>query len=298
METIRKQRIAAALRNYCGRYGSQSKAAKALKMSAPMISQMLTGDWDKIADQQWLAAAAGMGFRGERWEAVETADFRTLVAILDDARENSLAMAITGAAGTGKTFAVRHFAETRGDVFVVSCDSYWTRKDFVEELLAAMGEDPAGLTLAGLTRKAVRRLRTTDRPLVVLDEADKLSDKVLCAFVTLYNALEGICGIVMVATSHLDKKLRGGVRRNKQGYNEIWSRLGRRCVALDGVSAQDVVMVCQANGVDDPRAIDAIVADSEGDLRRVARRVHAARRKAAIRKAEAGAGAGEGGGHV
>ena len=52
METIKKQRIAVALRNYCDRYGSQAKAAKALKMSSPMISQMLTGDWDKIADQQ------------------------------------------------------------------------------------------------------------------------------------------------------------------------------------------------------------------------------------------------------
>lgn len=279
METIKKQRIAVALRNYCDRYGSQAKAAKALKMSSPMISQMLTGDWDKIADQQWHTAAAGIGYKEERWEAVETADFRTLSTILDDAQQNSLVMSIIGAAGSGKSFTCRHYSEMHQSVVVVSCDSYWTRKDLIEELLTVMGEDTAGLTLAGLTRKAVKKLRMTDRPLIILDEADKLSDKVLNAFITLYNQLEGICGIVLIATSHLEKKLLSGVRHNKQGYNEIWSRLGRKCVPLAGVSAQDIVMVCEANGIVDERTIDGIIRDSESDLRRVARRVHAARRK-------------------
>ena len=279
METIKKQRIAVALRKYADRYGSQTKAAKALKMSAGMVSQMLTGDWDKIADAQWHTVAAGIGYKEERWEAVETADFRILSAILADAQRNALVMAVTGAAGSGKSYACRHYAETHPNTVVVSCDGYWTRKDLIEEILTALGEDTAGLTLSGLTRKAVRRLRMTECPLLILDEADKLSDKVLNAFITLYNQLEGICGIILIATSHLEKKLLSGVRHNKQGYNEIWSRLGRKCVALMGVTAQDVVMVCQANGVTVEKEIDAIIADCDSDLRRVARRVHAVRRR-------------------
>lgn len=281
METIKKQRIAVALRNYCDRYGSQAKAAKALKMSSPMISQMLTGDWDKIADQQWHTAAAGIGYKEERWEAVETADFVRLSAILSDAQENALVMSITGVAGSGKSFTCRHYAEMHRNAYVVSCDSYWSRKDLVEELLTVMGEDTAGLTLAQMTRKAVRHLRMSECPLIILDEADKLSDRVLNAFITLYNQLEDICGIILIATSHLEKKLLSGVRHNKQGYNEIWSRLGRKCVPLAGVSAQDIVLVCEANGVSDGKAIDAIIADSDSDLRRVARKVHAWRKKQA-----------------
>lgn len=281
METIKKQRIAVALRNYCDRYGSQAKAAKALKMSSPMISQMLTGDWDKIADQQWHTAAAGIGYKEDRWEAVETADFVRLSAILSDAQENALVMSITGVAGSGKSFTCRHYAEMHRNAYVVSCDSYWSRKDLVEELLTVMGEDTAGLTLAQMTRKAVRHLRMSECPLIILDEADKLSDRVLNAFITLYNQLEDICGIILIATSHLEKKLLSGVRHNKQGYNEIWSRLGRKCVPLAGVSAQDIVLVCEANGVSDGKAIDAIIADSDSDLRRVARKVHAWRKKQA-----------------
>ena len=148
METIKKQRIAVALRSYCDRYGSQSKAAKALKMSTAMISQMLTGDWDKIDDRQWHTAAAGIGYKEEKWEAVETAVFSRLSAILADAQENSLVMSIVGAAGTGKSFTCRHYAETHRDAFVLSCDCYWSRKDLLEELLTVMGEDTAGMTIA------------------------------------------------------------------------------------------------------------------------------------------------------
>ena len=286
METIKKQRIAVALRKYCDRYGSQNKAAKALKMSAPMVSQMLTGDWDKIDDRQWFTVVAGIGFKDEKWEAVETTDFVRLSAILADAQENALTMAITGAAGSGKSFTCRYYAETHTNAYVISCDGDWSRKDFVEELLTVMGEETAGMSMAQMTRKVVRHLRMTETPLIVLDEADKLSDRVLNAFITLYNQLEGICGIILIATNHLEKKLLCGVRYNKQGYNEIWSRLGRKCVPLKGVSAQDIVAVCEANGVSDQRAIDAIITDSDSDLRRVARKVHAWRKSMRL-KAEA-----------
>ena len=278
MEAIKKQKIAAELRLYAQRHGSQSRAAKALRMSAGMVSQMLTGDWDRISDQQWLAAASGMGYRSERWEAVETAAFARLQAVLADAQQNALVMALTGAAGLGKSFGAAHYAATHGRCYTVSCDGHWTRRDLLEELLRAMGEDSAGLTLSGMMRRAVQRLRTEEGPLLVLDEADKLGDRALTSLITLYNQLEGICGMVLMATSHLEKRLQTGVRCNKQGYNELWSRVGRRCVGLGAVSARDIVLVCEANGVADTRAIDAIVADSDGDLRRVARKVHAWRR--------------------
>ena len=284
MENIKKQRIAVALKKYCDRYGSQTKASKALGSSTAMVSLMLSGEWDKISDKQWYGIASGVGYKEEKWEAVETADFVRLSALLDACREDSLVMSIVGRAGSGKSFTCRHYAETHRNIYHLSCDSYWSCKDLLEELLTQMGEESSGLTMASMTRKVVRILRMTECPLIILDEADKLTDKVLNAFITLYNQLEGICGIVLIATSHLEKKLLSGVKFNKQGYNEIWSRLGRKCVPLAGVSAQDIVKVCEANGIHEEKIIDDIIAESDSDLRRVARRVHAARKKAMLRK--------------
>jgi hypothetical protein len=123
--------------------------------------------------------------------------------------------------------------------------------------------------------EAVRWLKMQEAPLLILDEADKLNDKVLYFFISLYNALEGECGLLMVATSHLELRIKRGVKGNKKGYSEIWSRLGRKCVALKGVSAADITAVCEANGVTDPRDIDIVINDSESDLRRVRRKIHA-----------------------
>ena len=83
--------------------------------------------------------------------------------------------------------------------------------------------------------EVVTRLRSQSAPLLILDEADKLSDQVLFFFITIYNQLEDECGIVLQATNHLEKRLRRGIKLNKKGYNEIWSRMGRKCIPLHGV---------------------------------------------------------------
>lgn len=276
MENIKKQQIANALRGYCERYDSQAKAANSMKnVSSATISQMLNGKWELIKDEMWRNVAAQICYKDEKWNAVATRDFTTLMRILSDVQENALVMAVTGEAGSGKTFALRQYTNSNKQVYMLCCNEYWNRKAFLNELLQAMGRDAAGLGVNEMMMEAVRHLKMQESPMLILDEADKLSDKVLYFFISLYNALEGECGLLMVATSHLELRIRKGVKANKKGYNEIWSRIGRKCVTLKGVSAADIIAVCEANGVTDRRDIDLVINDSESDLRRVRRKVHA-----------------------
>ena len=276
MENIKKQQIANALRGYCERYDSQAKAANSMKnVSSATISQMLNGKWELIKDEMWRNVAAQIGYKDEKWNAVATRDFTTLMRILSDVQENAMVMAVTGEAGSGKTFALRQYTNSNKQVYMLCCNEYWNRKAFLNELLQAMGRDAAGLGVNEMMMEAVRHLKMQESPMLILDEADKLSDKVLYFFISLYNALEGECGLLMVATSHLELRIRKGVKANKKGYNEIWSRIGRKCVTLKGVSAADIIAVCEANGVTDRRDIDLVINDSESDLRRVRRKVHA-----------------------
>lgn len=280
METIKKQQIVNALRIYCERYASQNKAANTLKdVSAATISQMLNNNWDLIKDDMWRNVAAQIGYKDEKWTAVETNDYRRIMALLNDVKANSLVMGVTGDAGTGKTFACKQYTASTKHVYMLCCNEYWNRKLFLTELLTALGRDYTGFTVGEMMHEAVRTLKMQESPLLILDEADKLSDQVLYFFITLYNHLEDECGIVLMATNHLEKRIMRGIKLNKKGYNEIWSRLGRKCISLKGVSASDIAAICEANDVQKNADIDSIIADCESDLRRVKRRVHAIARK-------------------
>ena len=241
------------------------------------MSQMLNGNWSQISDEMWRAVAAQTGVKDTNWEAVETTTYKRMTKILSDCQTGALVMGVTGDAGTGKTFAVKRYAESHRQVYVLCCNEFWNRKLFLSELLQMMGRDSSGYTVGEMMAVVVRGLKMQESPLIVLDEADKLSDQVLYFFITLYNNLEDECGIVLCATSHLEKRLRRGMKLNKKGYAEIWSRLGKKCVPLRGVTARDITAICEANGVTDSHDIDDVIEDSEQDLRRVKRKLYALR---------------------
>lgn len=136
------------------------------------------------------------------------------------------------------------------------------------------------MTLPEMMHKAVLLLKSIENPIIILDEADKLADNVLLFFITLYNELENHCGIVLMATHFLEKRIRRGVAMEKKGYREIYSRVGLRFIELESTSFSDIEKVCKANGIDDSTTIRAIAKDSDGDVRRVRRLIFATKRAA------------------
>ena len=282
--------IRVRLGEYCEMKGSQKRAATSLVGVSPAtVTQIVTGKWELINEKMWRSIAAQIGVKQTRWNIVETRNYRALSDIFADAQENALVLAVCGEAGTGKSLTAAHYGAENPNVYVLACSEYWNRKTFLRELLRVMGKNPAGDTVGDMVDDVVMALKRCENPLIILDEADKLSDQVMFFFITFYNKLEDYCGIVLMATDYLEKKVRRGLRLNKKGYKEIYSRIGRRFVAMPGLSATDISDVCRANGVEGLREIDTVKKDCEGDLRRVKRKCHAfnrMRRQAEERKEE------------
>ena len=285
-----KEMIRVRLGEYCEMKGSQKRAATSLVgVSSATVTQIVTGKWELINEKMWRSIAAQIGVKQTRWNIVETRNYRALSDIFSDAQENALVLAVCGEAGTGKSLTAAHYGAENPNVYVLACSDYWNRKTFLRELLRVMGKNPAGDTVGDMVDDVVMALKRRENPLIILDEADKLSDQVMFFFITFYNKLEDYCGIVLMATDYLEKKVRRGLRLNKKGYKEIYSRIGRRFVAMPGLSATDISDVCRANGVEGLREIDTVKKDCEGDLRRVKRKCHAfnrMRRQAEERKEE------------
>jgi len=274
MNENQKQAIATKLAAYVERFDSQNKASKSLKgVSSATISQVLNKKWELIADEMWRNIASQTGYSSNEWVAVEIRDFQLLNRILDSAKNNSSVFAVVGNAGIGKTFTLRNYVDANKRSYLLQCNEYWNRKTFLAELLSAMGRDTSGYTVNEMMVEVVRVLKTQQNPIIIMDEADKLSDQVLYFFITLYNQLEDHCAIVMCATDHLSKRIQRGLKLNKKGYKEIYSRIGRKFVELEGLTPSDITAVCVANGITDKTRIREVLEDSEYDLRRVKRKI-------------------------
>lgn len=276
MQNEQKQQIADQLRAYCEQKGSQNKAANSLNgVSSATISKVLSGQWETIADEMWRTISAQTGAKSEGWQVVSTRAYDVMTFTLDNAQTDALVLAVTGEAGSGKTEAIKNYTAGHANAYHLVCSEYWNRRTFMGKLLKCMGVGVSGTTVSEMMDDIVDTLKRKDAPLIVLDEADKLTDQVLYFFISLYNQLEGHCGIILTATTFLKKRIERGVRLNRKGYAEIYSRIGRKFVALPLLNSEDIAAVCVANGVSDAKSINGIIDEAEGDLRRVKRSVWA-----------------------
>ena len=279
---MKKEEIVAQLRSYVARKGSQKKAANSLDgVSSATINKMLNGtDWETISEEMWRSVAQQTRTKSEGWQLADTSVHREMTMLLSRAQQDALVAGVIGAAGSGKTETCREYADEHRNVYHITCGEHWNRRTFVSKVLKSMGANVAGYTINDMMEEVVDALSRADNPLLILDEADKLSDQVLYFFITLYNQLEGRCGIVLCGTQYLKARIARGVRLGKKGFEEILSRLGRRFFELAEIGEEDVALVCVANGIESDAKIRKITKESESDLRRVKRSVWAAKNAA------------------
>lgn len=273
-----KLTIADTLELYVTQKASANKVAVEMKVSPATISQMRNHNWENIALEMWRKVGAFLGVGTNEWKFAETKNANELQKFFSDSQQFALVLAITGNAGSGKTETAKKYESENKNVFRLSCNEYWDRKWFLRELLSKMGKETDGMTMPEMMQKAVTTLKSAEKPLIILDEADKLADKVLLFFITLYNELEGHCGIIIMATQYLERRIRRGIAAQKRGYREIYSRVGLRFIELEPTTFADVKAVCNANGLTDEQTIRGISKDCDSDIRRVKRLIFANKR--------------------
>ncbi len=279
-----KENIALALRSYVDRYPSQNKAAASLKgISAGTLSVILSGDFTSISDNMFrsimeqITPGAGRG----GWQIVETGAFQEIQAALADAQQYRNVRWIVGDAGCGKTTAAEIYARENREVFVILCDEDMRKSDFIREISRKVGLRSAGMRIREMLESCIAQISRMEAPLLIFDEGDKLNDNVFHYFINIYNHLEGKCGIVFMSTSYIEQRIERGVNANRKGYNEIYSRIGRKFFGLDPTTEIDVSAICRANGVSDRRSVARILdttRKSGYDLRCVKGAVHREKR--------------------
>ncbi len=276
MEHIEKSKIVEALQKHIEKHSSQNKAAKSLGISSATITNISQNKWERISDEMWrkVAAKLNQNKSNEGWIIAETPSFKKFKAILNDAKVNANCYAITNPAGSSKTTVFKDFAANNKNAFYVGCNEFWNKKAFLSEMLKALGADPSGNTIYDLMENIIRIILSLEDPIFIWDEFDKMSDQNLLFYISLFNMMEGKCALIIAATDHLESRIRKGLSRNKKGYNEIYSRIGRNFINVGLPTLEDIATICTVNGVEDHNLIKKIYNQSENDLRRVKRLIH------------------------
>jgi DNA transposition AAA+ family ATPase len=278
-----KDAIRDGLRAYCLKYRSQNKAAESLKGVSPgTVSTVLNGKYETVSDEMFrniAAQVAGVPSPGG-WQIAETNTFREIRYAMDDAQKWRNVTWVVGEAGSGKTTVAQLYAKERREVFCLACDEDMKKGDFIRELARIVGIKVDTRSLREIWGLIIDELIQMESPLLIFDEADKLSDALFHYFIQLYNKIEGKCGIIFLSTDYIKRRMDIGLRYNKKGYKELVSRIGK-FYDLDATTAADVYSVCTANGIDEKTKINEVIRDAESrqfDLRRVKKSVHRIKR--------------------
>lgn len=256
MTTIQKTEIAALVQQERDRLGSMKAVAAKCNVSEATISQIINEKWEQIADRMWRNIGQALGWTSNGWQLVETTNSRLLYNVFSDAKEHSLFMMVSHKAGSGKTASGQTFAQlnAREAVYFIQARE-WSRRQFLLELCRTLG-----ITLGpgyNTTEDMIASVSTFFnqrqhmRPLLILDEADKLKADALRVLIPLYNELEDKVGMVMMGTDNLERTINIGVQWSKKGFDEIHSRFGGRFIHLYGSTWNDVKAICEANGIYD-----------------------------------------------
>jgi DNA transposition AAA+ family ATPase len=260
---------------------SQNKFAHKIGISPATLTNLLKGSWELISNDMWTKVADAVGYKIEQWNVVRTANHITITALMREAKIYGETYAFLAPQGSSKTMSVKQFAIENANVAVVSCEEHWTKREFLMKLYRALGHNNENNSIGEYMDAIENVCRDTDQPLIVLDEIDKLSDNLLLFFVSLYNRLHGKCGIFICCTEYLKHRVEKGIRKNRKGFAEFFSRTGGKFIIGSAPGVADIVAICKANGIESQTEIDKILADCQQDLRRVERLIKATNRKKA-----------------
>jgi DNA transposition AAA+ family ATPase len=243
---------------------SQAEAARQIGISSASVSMILSGKHENLSGV-WAKVQIWMGLDGG-WKTAETANFLMIQDLCTDAQRLSQARAVSFKPGSGKTHAAKHYASNHPEVFYINCESSMSKPRLLKVMCKTMGLQESW-NMEEMLDGIIEKLGAMERPLLIFDEFDELSEKGLRVFKDLYNRVR--CGFLLVGGVGLQKRITTGAKNAKQSYQEILSRLGGEFIPLHEISLKTVAKICQANGLAENDQVETIFKESAGDLRAV-----------------------------
>lgn len=241
-----KQTIVEAAKNYIQEKKiSQNELADRAGLNSSYMSSLVNGVFtfmDKRTGKSSdikeiyfvkLAKAIDYKLKKEYWPMVETPQLIDVLKALTEAKGGKTRM-IIGETGCGKTYSLNKFsaAYPKG-TYVVTVSNADYQNDLLRKIQRAIGIDCTGSPSERLDKISVELSRRYDaglNPVLIFDESEYLKIPALLNVKTIYDYLKDTCGIVLIGTDDLLKKLESV--QSKPGMKQFYSRFkaGQRSI--------------------------------------------------------------------
>src|SRR5690606_30098129 len=155
---------------------SQNRLAEMMDVSPATISNIINEYWDRVNESMLLKVKSY--FKTKSWMIIETTNFTTIQEHCRKTRDRKALTAIIGYSGAGKTTSLQHYYENHANTFMVTCARTMRTKQFLGEILKSLGVNFLASDFE-MVKVIIEELNKKDSPLLIIDEASKLSPNAL-----------------------------------------------------------------------------------------------------------------------
>ena len=243
-----KAEIKKAVSDYCEERGL-SKSCFAFKcgISDATIGALMKEKWETLSYEMLLRIWNFMN--SDKFnDLFQNIDFVSAVNACDKARKYKFMIGITADTGMGKTTALRTYARQK-NVFYVSYDKTMNASQFFVALLRELAI-PFTSTLNDMMNFAADKLNRLETPLLIIDEAGKLTHSMILYLQVLRDRTYGNCGIVLAGMPYFKSNLQKNAAREKEGYAEFLRRINI-WHSFVGLQPKEIEKICSLHGITD-----------------------------------------------
>jgi DNA transposition AAA+ family ATPase len=245
MTNVQKDEIRQAINNYCTAKGlSKNEFATQAGVSGATLSKIQNGKWEDIATAIWRKLLNKV--RTYVAQVLQTADFAATVKLCNAARKNHFMIGLLADTGMGKTTSLTACANSKS-TFYVAFDKTMRPKQFFAALLKEMGIAFEG-NIHAMVNKVADELNEMESPLIMIDEAGKLTHTMILYLHVLRDKTIKNCGIVLAGMPYFKANLSKLSTKQKEGYAEFYRRVNL-WHELEGLSRDEINQICKAYGI-------------------------------------------------
>ncbi|MBL7973065.1 MAG: ATP-binding protein [Prolixibacteraceae bacterium] len=182
------------------------------------------------------------------FKLIRTENFNTVQALCLDAQNRHLMVGLIGYTGAGKTTALKQYYQSTPNVYYVKCKNIMNRKQFFASVLKELGVNVGG-TVFDMVNRIIDELNAKENPLLIIDDAGKLSHTLILDLHDLRDSTNENLGIILAGCEYFKENLKTAVKRDKQGVPEFYSRIVSWQI-LSKPSKREVSAIFEVNGIE------------------------------------------------